>query len=101
MSRQVFTKQGGNQGVLHLVSSNTDLSQAQLTTIYQRRWKVEGYHKSLKQSASTGKSPTKTLTTQANHFFAAVLATSNSKFLNSKCSLGHFRLRAQLYAVSM
>lgn len=36
--------------VVYLVSSNTDLTQAQLTTIYQRRWKVEEYHKSLKQS---------------------------------------------------
>jgi len=32
-----------------------------LTTIYQRRWKVEEYHKSLKQIASMGTAPTETL----------------------------------------
>ncbi|GAA3985989.1 hypothetical protein GCM10022407_33560 [Hymenobacter antarcticus] len=52
VSRQVFTNQDGSQGILYLVSSDTDLNQAQLTAIYQRRWKVEEYHKSLKQNAS-------------------------------------------------
>ena len=65
ITRQVFTNQDGSQGILYLVSSDTDLDQAQLTTIYQRRWKVEEYHKSLKQNASMGKAPTKTLATQA------------------------------------
>ena len=33
VSKQVFTNQDGSQGVLYLVSSDTDLDQAQLTTI--------------------------------------------------------------------
>ena len=48
VTRQVFTNQDGNQKILYLVSSNTDRNQAQLTAIYQRRWKMEGCHKSLK-----------------------------------------------------
>ena len=47
VTRQVFTNQDDSQGMLYLVSSDTDLDQAQLTTIYQRRWKsfcVEEYH---------------------------------------------------------
>nr|WP_083937743.1 transposase [Hymenobacter aerophilus] len=67
--RQVFTHEDHGLGVLYLVSSDTDLDQAKMTTIYQRRWKVEEYHKSLKQNASMGKSPTKMVATQANHFF--------------------------------
>ena len=43
VSRQVLPNQDGRQGVLYLVSSDTDLAQAQLTTIYQRRWKVEEF----------------------------------------------------------
>lgn len=101
VTRQIFINQDGSQGVLYLVSSDTTLNQTQLTTIYQRRWKVEEYHKSLKQNASMGKSPTKTLTTQANHFFAAVLAYTKLETLKIKCGLGHFRLKAQLYAVGL
>ena len=101
VTRQVFINQDGSQGVLYLVSSDTDLNQAQLTTIYQRRWKVEEYHKSLKQNASMGKSPTKTLTTQANHFLAAVLAYIKLEVLKLKCGISHFRLKAQLYTVGV
>ena len=39
VTRQVFTNQDGSRGILYLVSSDTDLDQAQMTTIYQRRWK--------------------------------------------------------------
>lgn len=101
VTRQVFTSKDGSQGVLYLVSSDTDLNKVQLTTIYHRRWKAEEYHKSLKQNASMGKSPTKTVATQANHFLAAVLAYLKLEVLKLKCGLGHFRLKAQLYAVDL
>ena len=101
VSRQVFTNQDGSQGVLYLVSSDTDLDQARLTAIYQRRWKVEEYHKSLKQNASMAKLPSKTLATQATHFFAAVLAYTKLEVLKLRCGIGHFRPKAQLYAVGL
>ena len=77
VTRQVFTNKDGSQGVLYLVSSDTSLNHAQLTTIYQRRWKVEEYHKSLKQNASMGKSPTKKPDTQANHFLPPFWLTAS------------------------
>ena len=101
VTRQIFTNKDDSQGTLYLVSSDTDLTQAQLTTIYQRRWKVEEYHKSLKQNASMGKSPTKTPATQTTHFFAALLAYGKLEVLKLKHGLGHFRLKAQLYAVGL
>lgn len=71
--KQLFTNKDGSQGTLYLVSSDTSLDYAHLTTIYpggepQRRWKIEEYHKSLEQNTSMGKSPTKNPATQANHF---------------------------------
>ena len=101
VARQVFTNKDGSQGELYLVSSDTNLDQAQMTTIYQRRWKVEEYHKSLKQNASMGKSPTKTPDTQANHFFAAILAYTKLEVLKLKCGIGHFRLKATLYLAGL
>jgi transposase len=74
LTRQVFTNKDGSQGCLYLITSDTALSYDQITTIYQRRWKVEEYHKSLKQNASFGDSPTKNPDTQSNHFFASMLA---------------------------
>ena len=64
--KQVFTNEDGSEGVLYLVSSDATLDHERLTTIYQKRWKVEEYHKSLKSNASLAKSPTKTVRTQSN-----------------------------------
>ena len=41
------------------------------------------------------------LATQANHFFAAILAYIKLETLKVKHSLCHFRLKAQLYAVGV
>ena len=99
--KQVFTNKDGSSGTMYLLSSDTSLTGEQLTTIYQRRWKVEEYHKSLKQNTSLTKSPTKTLAVQANHFFASMLAYIKLEALKIKLQLGHFRLKAQLYLVGL
>ena len=57
-------------------------------------------NKSLKKNASMAKSPTKILTTQATHFFAAVLAYTK-EVLKLKCNIGHFCLKAQRYTVGL
>ena len=62
---------------------------------------MEEYHKSLKQNASLGKSPTKTPATQSTHFFAALLADSKLEVLKLKHGVGQFCLKAQLYDVGL
>ena len=58
---------------------------------------MEEYHQSLKQNMSMGKSPTKTIDTQANHFFASILAYIKLEKLTLRLGIDHFRLKAQLY----
>jgi len=99
--RQVFINKDGSQGILYLVSSDNDLTYEQITTIYKRRWKVEEYHKSLKQNTSLGASPTKTPDTQANHFYASMMAYIKLEALKIKCSIGHFQLKAKLYLAGL
>lgn len=48
-----------------------------------------------------GKSLPKTLDTQATHFVAAILAYTKLAVLKLRHGLGHFRLKAQLYAVGL
>jgi hypothetical protein len=95
--KQVFTNEDGSTGILYLVTSDTTLSGEGLATIYQKRWNVEPYHKSLKQNASLEKSPTQTVTTQANHFFAALCAFIKLELLKGSTKLNHFALKAKLY----
>lgn len=97
ISRQVFTNKDGSQGTLYLVTSDLKLDNAQISTIYHRRWKIEEYHKSLKQNTSMGQSPTREPNTQANHFFASILAYIKLENLKIQRNMGHFGLKATLY----
>ena len=96
MVRQVFKNEDGSEGIQYLVSSDTGLSAERMTTIYQKRWKVEEYHKSLKSNLALAKSPTKTIRTQCNHVFATVVAFVKMERLKFSMSLNHFAIKAKL-----
>jgi len=95
LARQVFKNEDGSEGVLHLVGSDPALDYDGLTTIYQRRWKVEEYHKSLKVNAALAKSPTKTIRTQANHVFSSIYAFFKLERMKLATSMNHFALRSR------
>jgi IS4 transposase len=95
--KQVFTNEDGSTGIQYLVTSDTTLDGNGIAAIYQKRWNVEPYHKSLKQNASLEKSPTKTVTTQTNHFFAALCAYNKLELLKGNTKLNHFALKSKLY----
>jgi len=94
--KQVFTNQDGSQGTLFLIATDLTLSWHDIITIYKKRWKVEQYHKSLKLHTAFSASPTKTIETQANHFYAAIIAYIKLEKIKWKTGHGHFRLKAIL-----
>ena len=95
--KQVFTNKDGSQGVLYLVTSDTTLDGGQIMGLYQERWQVEVYHKSLKQNASLECSPTRTTRTQSNHFFMSLCAFAKLETLKIKTECSHFALKSRLY----
>ena len=64
--------------------------------IYQKRWQIEIYHKSIKQNASLEKSPTKVARSQKNHIFASIVSYCKLEFLKQTTSLNHFALKYKL-----
>jgi len=99
--KQVFANEDGSTGIQYLVSSNTTLTYNELLSIYQKRWNIEPYHKSLKQNASLEKSPTQTVITQSNHFFAALCGYIKLELLKSSTSMNHFTLKSKLYFAAL
>jgi hypothetical protein len=87
----------GSIGILYLVTSDVTLDAPHLTAVYQTRWKVEEYHRSLKQNASLDKSPTRTVTTQTNHFFAALCTFVKLEWLRTQTKLNHYALKSTIY----
>jgi hypothetical protein len=95
--KQVFVNGDGSTSILYLVTSDTTLTYADITTLYRKRWNVETYHKSLKQNASLEKSPTQTVVTQTNHFFAALCGYIKLELLKVSTKLNHFAIKSKLY----
>ncbi|MCK9395567.1 MAG: transposase [Methylobacter sp.] len=95
--RQVFTNKDGSTGLLNLVCSDLTCNGDTIATIYQKRWKVEVFHKSLKSNAALAKSPTRRITTQNNHVFMAIYAVFKLECLKLKHKTNHFALRAKLF----
>lgn len=95
--RQVFTNKDGSTGILYLACSQLAADWDTTTTIYQKRWKVEVFHKSLKSNAALAKSPARRVNAQANHIFASIVAVFNLECLKMSTKLNHFALRSKLY----
>jgi Transposase DDE domain len=95
--KQIFTNKDGSTGVLYLITNDLELSYTDICTIYQKRWNVENFHKSLKQNAALEKSPTKYEVTQSNHIFASMIAYSKLEILKLKQGTNHFQIKNRLY----
>lgn len=80
---------------MNLVCSDLTCDGEQVATLYQKRWKVEEFHKSLKSNAGLAKSPTRTLRTQNNHIFMAIYAVFKLECVKIKHKANHFALRAK------
>ena len=99
--KQVFTNEDGRQGVLYLVTSDRTLDGDRLVRLYQERWQVEVYHKSLKQNASLACSPTHAKTTQSNHVFLSLCAYVKLEALKIRTECSHFALKQRLYMAAL
>jgi hypothetical protein len=101
ITRQIFTNEDNSSGILYLATSDHTLGHNDINTIYQKRWKVEEYHKSIKSNLGLAKSPTKKVKTQSNHFFAVAYAYHKLERLTRETGLNHFALKAKLYVKAL
>ena len=94
---RVFTNQAGSTGRLSRVCSDLTCAGEQVADLYQKRWRVEDSHNSLKSNAALAKSPTRTRRTQQNQGFMTICAVFKLACLKMTHKLNHFALRAKLY----
>jgi len=94
--KKVFKNEDGSTGVLYLITNDLSIDADRIYQVYQKRWKIEEFHKSIKQNASLSKSPTKTVKTQCNHLFASMIAFCKLELLKVKTALNHFAIRHKL-----
>jgi len=94
--KKVFKNEDGSTGTLYLVTNDLDSNADRIYEIYQKRWRIEEYHKSIKQNSSLEKSPTRALRSQKNHLFASIIGYCKLEFLKMKTCLNHFALKYKL-----
>lgn len=99
--KRIFTNKNGTQGTLYLVTNDADSTAEDLYNTYQRRWKIEEYHKSLKNNVGIGKSPTKIERTQSCHIFASIYAYAKLELLKLKTEMNHFALKRKIHVASL
>jgi len=87
----------GESIYLYLITNDIDLSFDEVLEIYKRRWKVEEYHKSLKQNLKIEHSPTKVETSQRNHIHLAVLGFIKLEKLRLNYKMNHFAIKEKIY----
>jgi hypothetical protein len=95
--RQVFTNKDGSTGILYLISNDVDATKTTLEAIYQKRWKDEVFHKSIKSNTSLAKSPARTVRTQSNHIFMSLYATARLEMFSLQQGVNKFALKTKLY----
>ena len=55
--KKIFKNEDGSTGELYLLTNDLDSDAEKIYEIYQKRWRIEEYHKSIKQNASLKNSP--------------------------------------------
>ncbi len=97
LTNQVFKNENGTVGALYLACSDLNLSYAEVTAIYKKRWGVEEYHKSIKSNTGYAKSPTKKIKTQTNHYVQYITAYIKLEWTKQRTNKNYFSMKAQIY----
>ncbi|MFT5559417.1 MAG: hypothetical protein ACI9RZ_001899 [Sphingobacteriales bacterium] len=93
LHQQIFKNKDGSEGILYLISNDIELDKKSIEAIYQKRWKVEFFHKNIKSNTDLAKSPAKKEKTQRHHIFMPLLATAKLEGISIKKSLTTFGLK--------
>ncbi len=80
-----------------MTTNDIDLSFQQTLGIYQKRWKIEEYHKSLKQNLKIEHSPTKVELSQRNHINLTIGAFIKLEKLRLNYKMNHFAIKEKIY----
>ena len=100
LQKKVFKNENNSEGVLYLITNDLKIDSDDMYEIYQKRWRIEEYHKSIKNNASLAKSPTKTVKSQSNHIFSSIIAYVKLEKMKIVSAINHFALKYKLLVKS-
>ena len=93
---KVFKNGDSTTGKLYLITNDLMLTSDHIYKVYQKRWKIEEYHRSIKQNVSVCRSPTKVKKTQLNHLCMSLLAYTELEKLKVTTCENHYALKRRM-----
>ena len=96
VTRQVYKNADKSTGEIYLITNDLNLQSSHIEDIYQKRWNIETYHRSLKQNVSLAKSPTSVIKTQLNHIGLSIGAFIELEKLKLASSKNHYALKRKM-----
>lgn len=93
LTKQVFQNEDGSEVCNYLVTNDLTADAQRIKTFYEKRWKIELFHKSIKSLTGYAKSPARTVTTQTNHIFLSMLAFIKLESIRIETKKNHFQIK--------
>lgn len=97
LCKKVLKDKNNKEVAIYLITNDLNLDEDKMFEIYQKRWNIETFYKSMKSNCSYSKSPTHTVRTQCNHFFCSVYAVFKYEMIRLNTNLNHFALKSKIY----
>lgn len=101
ITKHVFRNKNGTTGTLYLCTNDIDLTADQTLKVYQERWPIEEYHKSLKQNASLAKCPASRPSSQIKHILCSLYGYIKLEWMKLTTKKNHFALRSSMYLAAL
>jgi hypothetical protein len=93
LTKQVFQNEDGSEVCNYLVTNDLTADSQRIKAFYEKRWKIELFHKSVKSLTGYAKSPARTVTTQTNHIFLSMLAFIKLESIKIETKKNHFQIK--------
>ncbi|GIW22684.1 MAG: hypothetical protein KatS3mg068_1991 [Candidatus Sericytochromatia bacterium] len=97
LCKKILKDKNNKEVAIYLMTNDLNLDKDKMFEIYQKRWNIETFYKSMKSNCSYSKSPTHTVRTQCNHFFCSVYAVFKYEMIRLNTNLNHFALKSKIY----
>ena len=92
--KDIFINGDDSEAIQYLVCSDLTAAYQQVTSLYQRRWKVEEYHRSKKNNTALSKSKTSASRSQEDHIFASMVAFFKLEVMKQRSKLNHCAMKS-------
>ena len=101
VTRHVFKNKDGSTGTMYLCTNDQDLDADQTLSVYQKRWPIEEFHKSLKQNVSLAKCPASRPGVQIKHMLCSLYGYVKLEWMKLAQSGNHFSIRSGMYLAAL